>query len=76
MRQKIYLAVVILFTLAVVIFALQNLVSITLTFFTLQMTAPLALFVAVIYVLGALTGGGLYGLVRASYRKARHHPPA
>ena len=71
MRQKLYLAVVVVFTLAVIIFALQNLASITLNFYTFHMTAPLAVFVVVIYVLGALTGGGLYGMVRASYRKAR-----
>ena len=67
----IYLAVIALFALATLVFALQNLEVVTMSLFHVQVRAPLALVTIVIYLLGALTGGSLFALLRRSYRGAR-----
>lgn len=66
-----YLAVVILFAAAIAIFALQNLERVTMSFLGVNMSAPLAVVTVVVYVLGALTGGGLYALLKRSYTGAK-----
>jgi lipopolysaccharide assembly protein A len=67
----IYLAVIALFALATLVFALQNLEVVTMSLFHVQVRAPLALVTIVIYLLGAVTGGSLFALLRRSYRGAR-----
>ena len=68
----LYLGVIALFTAATIIFAFQNLQTVTVSFFRFGITAPLAILVFVVYGLGALTGGGLIALLRQSYRGSRH----
>ncbi len=53
----IYLAVIILFAAATIIFALQNFEIVTMSFLGFNASVPLALLVAVAYLLGAATGG-------------------
>jgi uncharacterized integral membrane protein len=67
----IYLALVILFVLVTLIFALQNLEVVTVSFLRFEVRAPLALLTIVIYVLGAVTGGSLLALLRWSYAGSR-----
>ena len=55
----IYLAVIILFAAATIVFALQNFEIVTMTFLGFNARVPLALLVAVAYLLGAVTGGSL-----------------
>ena len=45
--------------------------NVTVSFLGLSVASPLALLVAVIYVLGALTGGSLYALLRRSIEGAK-----
>lgn len=66
-----YLIIVILFAAATFVFAVQNLEVVTMSFLGFGIRAPLAIVVAVIYVLGALTGGGLFALLRKWLRGAR-----
>ncbi len=63
--------IVVLFALATAIFALQNLQTVTLAFLGFSIGAPLALLVVVIYVLGMVTGGSLFALLRRSIEKAQ-----
>jgi uncharacterized integral membrane protein len=70
----IHLAVIILFVLAMVIFAFQNLNVVTVAFLGFAARAPLALLVVIVYLLGAATGGSLIALLRRSYERSR--PPA
>jgi uncharacterized integral membrane protein len=63
----IYLAVVLLFAIATLIFALQNLDVVTVSFLRFEMRFPLAVLTIIVYVLGALTGGSLLALLRRSY---------
>jgi uncharacterized integral membrane protein len=67
----VYLAVIILFAAATIVFALQNFEIVTMTFLGFNARVPLALLVAVAYLLGAATGGSLFALLRRSYAGSR-----
>ena len=67
----IYLAVIILIAAAAIIFALQNFEIVTMSFLGFNVRAPLALLVAVAYLLGTATGGSLFALLRRSYEGSR-----
>jgi lipopolysaccharide assembly protein A len=67
----IYLAVIILITAAAIIFALQNFEIVTMSFLRFNVRVPLALLVAVAYLLGTATGGSLFALLRRSYEGSR-----
>lgn len=66
----LYLVVIIVFVAAIVIFSAQNLEVITISFLGLSLRAPLALLVVIVYVLGAITGGSLFALLRRSIRES------
>jgi uncharacterized integral membrane protein len=66
-----YLAVIVLFAVATTIFAAQNLGIVTISFLGSNARIPLALLVAVVYLLGAATGGSLFALLRRSYARSR-----
>jgi putative membrane protein len=63
----IYLAAIMLFALAVLIFALQNFDAVTMSFLNFKVRAPLAVFTIVVYLLGAATGSTLLASLRRSY---------
>jgi lipopolysaccharide assembly protein A len=67
----IYLGIIILFAAAIVIFALQNFEIVTMSLLGLNARVPLALVVAIAYLLGAATGGSLFALLRRSYQGSR-----
>ena len=71
----VYLAVVVLFVAATIIFVLQNVDVVTMSFLGLSIRAPLALLAAVAYVLGAVTGGSLFALLRKSVQGSRAARP-
>ena len=60
----VYLAVIGAVAAATLIFALQNLQSVTISFLGLSISAPLALLVIVIYLIGMATGGSAWALLR------------
>ena len=66
----IYLAVIILFAAATIIFALQNFEIVTISFLGLNARVALAVLVAIVYLLGAATGGSLFALLRRSYERS------
>ena len=67
----VYLAIIVLFALATLVFALENLDVVTVSLLHVQFRAPLALVTIVVYILGAVTGGSLFALLRRSYKGAR-----
>jgi len=67
----IYLTVIILFAVIILIFALQNLQTVTVSFLGLSVRAPITILTIVAYVLGAVTGGSLYALLRKSIQASR-----
>ncbi len=68
----LYLTIIVLFAAATIIFAFQNLVSVTVSFLGSRVSAPIAVLVFVVYILGAATGGSLFALLRRSYQGSRH----
>jgi lipopolysaccharide assembly protein A len=66
----VYLAIVVVFLVAILIFIVQNRELVTMSFLGFGVRAPLAI-MAVVYVLGAITGGSLYALLRKSVRESR-----
>jgi len=67
----LHLAVIVLFAAVTAVFAMQNVQSVTVSFFRIGAQMPLAFLVAIIYLLGALTGGSLFALLRRSFEGAR-----
>ncbi len=72
----LYLAVVVLFAGAVLIFAAQNVAATTVSFLRASIQVPLAFLIVVVYLLGALTGGSLLALLRKSVHGARRREAA
>jgi putative membrane protein len=66
-----YLAVVVVFVAALIVFVVQNTESVGVSFLALGVTLPLALLVFIVYLLGALSGGSLYALLRRSVAGSR-----
>ena len=67
----LHFIIVVLFALATAVFAFQNLQTVTLAFLGFRVGAPLALLVVIIYVLGMVTGGSLFALIRRSIAGSR-----
>jgi uncharacterized integral membrane protein len=67
----LYLTIVVLFAAGIVIFAIQNLDLVTMSFLGFSLRAPLAILAAVVYVLGAVTGGSLFALLRRSLQESK-----
>ncbi len=68
--RYLYGAVIVLLTVAVLVFMGQNINSVSVSFLTLRLTMPLFLVVVLAYVLGMVTGGSLVGLLRRLFRRA------
>lgn len=75
MRTLYWILVVACAALAIA-FALQNLGSVTVSFFGYALTAPLAAVVVAIYLLGMLSGGTVVSFLRHSIHKATAKPAA
>jgi uncharacterized integral membrane protein len=67
----VYIVVVVLFAAAIIVFVVQNRASVTMSFLGFGVHAPLAVLAAVVYLLGAVTGGSLLALLRKSVRGSR-----
>jgi uncharacterized integral membrane protein len=67
----IYLALIVLFAVATLVFAVQNLEAATMSFFGFKVRAPLALLTIIVYVLGAATGSSLLAFLRRSYQGSK-----
>jgi lipopolysaccharide assembly protein A len=67
----IHLTVIVLFAAVVIIFALQNLRLVPVSFLGFGLNVPVAVLVAVAYLLGAATGSSLLALLRRSYAGSR-----
>ncbi|MGE0595715.1 MAG: hypothetical protein AB7P07_05090 [Hyphomonadaceae bacterium] len=72
--RYVFLIIIVLFLAMIAAFAFQNLQSVTVAFIGLQLTAPLAVLVALVYLLGMATGGSLFTFLRYSLHKATTAP--
>jgi putative membrane protein len=67
----LYLTVIVVFVAAIVLFAIQNLGMVTMSFLGFSVRAPLAVVAVIVYVLGTITGGSLFAWLRRSVRATR-----
>jgi uncharacterized integral membrane protein len=65
-----YTLVVIVIVVIVAAFAWQNFQTTTIALFKFNVTAPLALIVLVVYLLGMLTGGSVVAAIRRAVSEA------
>jgi putative membrane protein len=67
----VHLIIIALFLAAILIFAGQNFETVTMTFLGFSASAPLALIAVIFYLLGMVTGGSVWSLLRRSLHAAR-----
>ena len=67
----VHFVVVVLFVAAIAVFAFQNSEAVTMTFLGFSLRAPIAVLTIGVYILGAITGGSLFALIRRSVQGAR-----
>lgn len=72
--RYVYTGLVVVFTAMVLLFNIQNLQAVTVSFLTFSVTMPVSLIVIATYVLGMATGGALLTLVRSWVRRSRRRP--
>jgi uncharacterized integral membrane protein len=70
----IYTALIILFVAAVVVFCLQNLHNVTVSYLGWGMNLPLPVLVLLVYLLGMATGWGVWAFLRRSIQGATRKP--
>jgi putative membrane protein len=70
----VYLTLIVLLAAATLIFIIQNRDLVTMSFLGFSIRAPLAILIAAVYVVGAVTGGSLFALLRRSYRGSQRDP--
>jgi putative membrane protein len=66
-----YMTLAAVLALATLIFALQNFQSVTVSFLNFRLSAPLAILIALICLLGMVTGGSLWALIRRAVEGSR-----
>lgn len=64
--------VIVILGATMLLFAVQNFQSVTVSFLTMRMNTPLALLIVLVYVLGMLTGGSLWALIKWALEEAGH----
>lgn len=69
--RYVYIALIVALTALVLLFKLQNLQMVTVSLLSASFTLPASVLLVLIYVLGMLTGGFLFALVRTWIRGAR-----
>ncbi len=67
----VYLTVIVVFVAVILIFVFQNLGVVTIAFLGFSLRAPVSIIAAIMYLLGAFTGGSLYALLRKSVHESR-----
>ena len=70
----LYLTLIVVLAAATLVFILQNWDLVTVSFLGFSIRAPLAILIAAVYVVGAITGGSLFALLRRSYRGSQRNP--
>jgi len=66
----VHIAIIVLFAAATLIFLVQNREIVSMDFLGFGVRTPLALMAAVFYLLGAITGGSAFALLRRSWQGA------
>ena len=72
--RYVYIALIVVLTAVVLLFKFQNLTSVTIALLGVSLTLPVSVLVILGYVLGMVTGGALFSLVRRWVRGATQRP--
>ena len=64
MKRYVYIFLIALAVIVLLVFKIQNLSAVTVSFLGADFTMPVSFLILLVYVLGMLTGGSLYGLLR------------
>lgn len=73
--RYLHLVVLVILACVTILFALQNLQTITVSFFDWSVTLPIALVVIGAYVLGMASGGSLIGFLRWTLQRSKKKVP-
>jgi len=68
--RYVYIGLIVAFTALVLLFKFQNLDSATVSLFSASITLPMSILIFGVYVLGMLTGGCLFSLLRTWAHRA------
>jgi len=71
----VHVTIIVVFAAATVTFGIQNREMVTMDFLGFSLRSPLAIMAAFFYVLGAITGGSLFALLRKSVAASRQSGP-
>ena len=71
MMRYVYIGLFVLVTAAVLLFKVQNLESVTISFLSMGITLPLSVAIVAVYFLGMVSGGALIAGMRSLFQKAR-----
>lgn len=74
--RYLYMVLVVAFTALVLLFNIQNLQAVNVSFLFYSATLPVSLLVILAYLLGMATGGALLTLLRSWVKGARRRPPS
>jgi lipopolysaccharide assembly protein A len=74
MMRYVYMGLIALAVLILLVFKIQNLSAVTVSLFGVDFTMPVSFMVFFFYVLGMLTGGSVYGLLRSWTKGALQKP--
>jgi len=69
--RYLYITLTVVVTALVLVFMLQNIGLVTVSFFSMSTSLPLSILAILIYVLGMLTGGSVLMLVRSLIKGVR-----
>ena len=67
----VYIGLIVAFTALVLLFKFQNLETVTVSLFSASVTLPTSILVMLVYVLGMVTGGFVFALLRTWFDRAR-----
>lgn len=69
--RYVYIGLVVLVTVAVLLFKVQNLQSVTVSFLTMSLTLPVSVAIVAVYFLGMVSGSALIAAMRSLVQRAR-----
>jgi putative membrane protein len=65
------MVVITIVVVATLVFAVQNFQTVTVSFLSFRISAPHAILIAIIYLLGMVTGGSVWALMRRAFKGVR-----
>ena len=71
LSMRFNIIVIAILAIVILIFAFQNLQSVTVSFLGFSITASLAVLFVIVYLLGMATGGNVWALIRWAWQGSR-----